>query len=275
MKLKEIPKSVFRSLQLRATPRSRLFQPAAAEVPVVVSFTSIPPRLPRVDLVVRSLLTQTRVPEKIVLWLPEPDLPKIPKRLQALVHDRFEIRPTPLTAPHKKLIHALEAFPGHVIVTCDDDLMYRRRWLESLYASHRQHPGCIIGHQLRRIRYDAQGNLLPYKAWTYQGPDTPAEAVMAIGAGGVLYPPGSLDERVQDRETFMELCPRADDLWFKMMGLLAGTRVVPPGEPVKEPIPIIGTQKYSLKKTNINQDQNRTQWEALTARFGCLPLPKS
>jgi hypothetical protein len=90
---------------------------------------------------------------------------------------------------------------------------------------------------------------------------------MAIGAGGVLYPPGSLDPRVQDRALFLELCPRADDLWFKMMGLLAGTVTRGTGKPTRPPLPIFGTQKYSLKKGNISKDENRMQWKALQEYF--------
>lgn len=272
MKLKEIPKSVFRSMQLRALSVKRLTQSRAPEVPVVVSFTSIAGRLGTVDLVVRSLLDQTVLPHKIILWLPDALRPLVPKRLEQLVHPRFEIRSTPLTEPHKKLIHALQAFPDLVVITCDDDLIYRRNWLETLYNTHREAPRAIVGHQLRRIRYGADGSLLPYKQWVYNAPGVRnSDAVMAIGAGGVLYPPAALDARVQEVDTFRKLCPRADDLWFKMMGLLAGTRVVAAAEAVGEPIPIFGTQKYSLKKTNIDRDENRLQWQALTDYFDRKP----
>lgn len=272
MKVKEIPKSLYRQFRLRATAVATLHQPSRPEAPVIVSLTSIPQRIRSVDLVIRSLLKQTLLPEKIVLWLPEALRGRVPEALKALEHNRFRMAFSPLTCPHKKLIHSLEEYPDNPIVTCDDDLMYPESWLEKLYRTHLEYPEDIIGHQIRYIRYAADGSLLPYPDWVVppDGGSNP-KAYMAVGAGGVLYPPGALDPRVQDREMFLELSPRADDLWFKMMGLLAGTRVRPSGDHSGEPIPILGSQKTSLKKTNINRDKNREQWVRLTEHFGLRP----
>lgn len=272
MKLKELPKSIVRHLSLRLTGAVRYVHAARPVVPVVVSLTSIPERLGTVDLVIRSLLAGTVLPERIVLYLPEELYGPMPSRLSELLHDRFEIRFTPLTCPHKKLIHTLERFPKSVIVTCDDDLMVPRKWLSLLYESHLKHPDCVIANQTRYIRYGEDGLPLPYKQWVYpeSGPLNPSR-VLAIGAGGVLYPPGSLDGRVQERELFLALCPRADDLWFKVMSLLAGTRVLAANRISGEPIPIMGTKKSALKHGNIDQDANRTQWIRLTEHFGLTP----
>ena len=79
---------------------------------------------------------------------------------------------------------------------------------------------------MRYIGRAADGTLLPYKEWVVPKDDLPdPRALMAIGAGGVMYPPGALDSQVQDVRLFLEICPKSDDLWFKAMGLLAGTCV--------------------------------------------------
>lgn len=268
MKLKEIPKSVYHTLRLRSLRPEKLKAGRGVAAPVVVTLTAIPSRMGRVDLVIRSLLDQDLPPAKIVLWLPESLRGSLPRHLTCLLGERFEIGYTPLTCPHKKLIHTLERYPYLPAVTCDDDMIYARTWLKELYEAHLQNPKCITGHQLRCIRYGADGALLPYKEWVLpKDGTTNPRALLAVGAGGVLYPPGSLDPRVQNRDLFMELCPRADDLWFKAMGLLAGTCIQ--GTPRKsgEPIPILGSQKTSLKKTNIGQDGNRAQWLQLEAYF--------
>ncbi len=269
MKLKEIPKSVFHSLRLRSLPAEKLKAGRGEAAPVVVTLTSIPSRMGRVDLVIRSLLDQDLPPAKIILWLPEALRGPLPRQLASLVGERFEIAYTPLTCPHKKLIHTLERYPDLPAVTCDDDMIYSRLWLRELYEAHLRNPQCITGHQLRCIRYGADGSLLPYKEWVLPKGELPnPRALLAVGAGGVLYPPGALDPRVQESALFLELCPRADDLWFKAMALLAGTCVQ--GTPGKsgEPIPIFGSQKTSLKKTNIGQDGNRSQWLQLESHFG-------
>ncbi|MBC2839960.1 hypothetical protein [Robiginitalea sp. SC105] len=272
MKVKEIPKSLYQSFRLRKLPADALKQAREQGTPLLVSLTSIPERIGSVDLVIRSLLVQEALPLKILLWLPESLRGRVPESLAILEHERFEISFSPLTCPHKKLIHTLERFPDLPVVTCDDDLMYPKNWLKKLYETHRKYPEDIVGHQVRYIRYGADGTPLPYADWVLPaGGGTNPRACLAIGAGGVLYPPGSLDSRVQDRETFLKLSPRADDLWFKMMALLAGTRVRQTLEQSPEPVPIIGSQKTSLKKTNINQDKNRSQWLALTGHFGVEP----
>lgn len=272
MKVKEIPKSLYQSFRLRNLPVGKLLQTDREALPLIVSLTSIPERLGSVDLVIRSLLDQASVPQKICLWLPDPLKGQVPESLAKLVHDRFEIAFSPLTCPHKKLIHTLERYPEGTIVTCDDDLMYPSQWLGSLYQAHLNHPKDIIGHQIRYIGYDADGKLLPYSQWVLPPGGAPdPRRVLAIGAGGVLYPPRSLDPRVQDRALFMKLSPRADDLWFKMMGLLVGTKTRGTDRKPGEPVPIMGSQKTSLKHTNIKADENRKQWLQLTEYFGIRP----
>jgi hypothetical protein len=90
---------------------------------------------------------------------------------------------------------------------------------------------------------------------------------MSIGYGGVLYPPGALHEDVQQRDIFLALTPRADDLWFKAMSLMAGTEVRRSSAPGRKPVPIWGTQRNSLKRTNVRRDGNTEQWRALYAHY--------
>ena len=46
---------------------------------------------------------------------------------------------------------------------------------------------------------------------------------MPVGHDGVLYPPGSLHQRVSDARDFTRLAPTADDLWLYWMAQLRGT----------------------------------------------------
>jgi hypothetical protein len=236
---------------------------------VAVSLTAIQSRMSRLDLVIRSLLEQDLVPAKIMLWLPESLHGPLPRHLEPLLGGRFEIAYTPLTCPHKKLIHTLERYPNLPVVTCDDDMIYPGGWLRELYETYLLHPECITAHQLRYIRYGSDGLLLPYSEWVLPAGDIPnPKALLAIGAGGVLYPPGSLDPRIQDRQLFLKLCPKNDDLWFKAMSLLAGSCIKGTPRASGEPIPIMGSQKMSLKKTNIGQGGNLIQWNSITDHFG-------
>ncbi|WP_306013361.1 MULTISPECIES: zinc-binding alcohol dehydrogenase [unclassified Allomuricauda] len=267
MKVKEIPVSLFHQAKLSWQSQRKLVA-NKKQVPVIVSLASIPSRLNIVHLTIRSILNQDVLPEKIVLWLHEDLKDSIPKSLNVLVGDLFSIKYADYFSSHRKLVEPLKLYPNKIIVTCDDDMMYRKNWLSKLYQAHENHPDHIIANQTRCITYGSDGELLSYKAWkpNESGCQNPL-LTLPIGAGGTLYPPDSMHKTVFNQELFLQLTPKADDLWFKAMGLLKGTKSIQAQNSGKEPIPIWGSQKVSLKKGNIGMDKNRTQWQALTDHF--------
>lgn len=267
MKVKEIPVSLFHQAKLSWQSQRKLIA-NKKQVPVIVSLASIPSRLNIVHLTIRSILNQDVLPEKIVLWLHEDLKDSIPKSLNVLVGDLFSIKYADYFSSHRKLVEPLKLYPNKIIVTCDDDMMYRKNWLSKLYQAHENHPDHIVANQTRCITYGSDGELLSYKAWkpNESGCQNPL-LTLPIGAGGTLYPPDSMHKTVFNQELFLQLTPKADDLWFKAMGLLKGTKSIQAQNSGKEPIPIWGSQKVSLKKGNIGMDKNRTQWQALTDHF--------
>ena len=115
---KELPPSLFHSLRLSLIPRSKLLSVRKEQLPVIVSLTSIPARFKRLHLVIRSLLTQSHHPKKIVLWINDEIKDKIPEKLLKLQGEIFQICYSPLNCSHRKLIHSLEKYPGEIIITC-------------------------------------------------------------------------------------------------------------------------------------------------------------
>ncbi|WP_339651656.1 zinc-binding alcohol dehydrogenase [uncultured Maribacter sp.] len=272
MKLKEIPVSIYTSIILSSLSVKSIVSKTKDEIPVIVSLTSIPERLQTLHLTIRSILNQDARPKKIILWLHKSLKNEIPSKLRILECDLFQIMYSDLTSSHRKLIHSLKLFPEEIIITCDDDMMYRSNWLRLLYYEHQLHPNDIIGNQTRYIRYTKEGELQSYKNWVYdESIYFNRTAVIPIGAEGVLYPPKTLSDTTTNYELFLALAPKADDLWFKVMALLNGTNSILAKNKAETPIPIIGSQKYSLKKSNIGGDKNRTQWLALTQYFNIKP----
>ncbi len=269
MKLRELPGALWHSLRLRF---ARPPEPARPTVPVTVTLTSIPSRLHALDLVVKSLLAQETPPERIVVWLHEDLRDSVPARVRRLEDDRFTIRFVPLTSSHKKLVFAVSEDPDRVHVTCDDDMIYPRDWLGRLWAGHLRHPEDIIANDVRAVRYDASGDPLPYERWRLAGDDTrqTAPEFMSVGWAGVLYPPNCFHPDVTNEELFLALTPRADDLWFKAMSHLGGTRVRRAPDPGAPPIPIPLTQGVALKRANVAEDRNRTQWAALMEAYDLI-----
>jgi hypothetical protein len=266
--IKELPISIIQSLKLMSLSSSKLLKAKKETIPVIISLTSIPSRFSTLHLVIKSLLIQDVGPIKIVLWLNEESRQAIPEKIAKLQSSLFEICFTSLKTSHKKLIHTIEKYPNNIVVTCDDDMIYRRNWLHLLFLEHRKHQAAIIGNRTVHINYDIDGNPLPYKMWNYpeSGSINP-KALMPIGAWGILYPPKSLSETTQDVNLFMKLAPKNDDLWFKAMALINGTQSRQAINLPKDPIPIIGTQKISLKSENVYRDKNYSQWKDLSEYF--------
>jgi len=265
MKLKEYPISFYNTLKLSAIPVSKL-NDKTNSVPVIVSLTTIESRLNKVHITLRSVMNQLVKPEKIVLWINENDKNKIPKSLEILTGDLLEIKYTTHRSSHKKLLPTLELFPDKVIVTCDDDLIYENTWLEKLYQTHLKYPKDIICNKARQIAVDENNKALDYKYWGYTDKNNFIKN-LAIGEGGILYPPHSLHPQITDYELALKLAPKNDDLWFKAMALINNTIVRLAENPAKKFIPIPGTQKISLKKINVVQNFNVDQWNDLTEYF--------
>ena len=270
MKVKAFFRSIFTSARLACISNDQLGKTASpAEVEVVISLTSIPSRLSSLHLTIKSLLNQSISFEKVVLWLHQDLKNNLPPVLEKLQGKRFEIHYCATTEPHRKLVETLKIHPDRIIVTCDDDYMYPKDWLFRLLVSWRHTPNDIVAHRCRKIGIK-NGEIRPYRNWHGESEGESSPLTLAVGWGGILFPPGSLDTRVLDRDTYIRLSPSADDLWYKAMATLKGTAMRKTRDPYPAPIPIIGLQSISLNKKNIGDDLNRVQLLALAKEYNLL-----
>ena len=119
------------------------------------------------------------------------------------------------------MIPALKDFPDDIIVTFDDDLLFRPELIERLLIGYEKYPEMIQCHRITNIFFDEAGNVktshIPY--------DKPTYLHKLTGCGSVLYPPHSLHKDVLREDKFMTLAPTSDDIWFWLMGVLNGRRV--------------------------------------------------
>jgi hypothetical protein len=267
VKVKSFFRSIFTTAKLACISNDQLGKNASpAEVEVVISLTSIPSRLSSLHLTIKSLLNQSISFEKIILWLHQDLKNELPPGLQELQGKRFEIHYSATTEPHRKLVETLKLHSDRVIVTCDDDYMYPKDWLSRLLESWRHTPDDIVAHRCRIIRLK-DGEIRAYRHWHGESAGESSPLTLTLGWGGVLFPPGSLDARVLDRDAYIRLSPTADDMWFKAMATLKGTAMRKTREPYPAPIPIIASQSMSLGRKNIGEDQNRVQILALAKEY--------
>lgn len=268
MKLKEYPKSFYHTWRLQLKAYNDFKIETKPKLPVIVSLTSIPSRLKGLTIVIKSILDQDQLPQKIILWLHEDLKSQIPTGLKKLTGEIFQIKYTTLKVSHKKLIHTIPLYPNLPIITIDDDFIYPKNLVSSLYQAHLKNPKIVIANFVRAISYNDLGNIEPYKQWIYnENIHQNSFFTIAVGGSGVIYPPRALHPHFNNENLFLKLAPKADDLWFKAMQILQGTKVKKNEYILPEPIPISGSQTIALKKENIGEDKNVVQWQQLQNHF--------
>lgn len=217
---------------------SGLAHRARRERPVVVALTSYPARIATAHQSIRSLFGQSRLPDKIVLYLAEQDFPNreadLPEPLTSMLWRDFEIHWVPRDLKsHKKYYWAFEEFSDCLVVTVDDDLIYRRTMLAELVEAHAVHPKAVIASRAHLMTFYDDGELKPYDEWiSFAAMEHPALVGtlsmrhFATTGAGTLFVPEILPELVHNVSIIEECCLYADDLWLKVVEAAAGIPVV-------------------------------------------------
>lgn len=229
---------------------------------IIISLTSYGARINTVHLTVLSLLNQSVKPNKVMLWLAEDEfvLAELPQKLLNLQQYGLEIAFCADIRSYKKLIPTLLRYPNKVIVTFDDDIIYPMNQLERLICEHQKYPEAIICNRAHKVSKDKCGEVLPYSQWYLDNDELlPCVELVPIGIGGVLYPINSLHQEVLNQQAFMELCPHADDIWFKVMALKNNTLTKVVDQPMAyiNYFHIPNSQENSLWRSNKNKNDQQ------------------
>lgn len=236
---------------------------------MVVSLTSYPPRFPTLALTLKSLLMQSPKPTVLVLWVTAEDFALLPQDVLNLADFGLTIKTCEDLRSYKKLMPSLSEFPSLPIVVCDDDTYYWPTWLQSLYSGwsgNRNEVACLRPHLIKTA---PKGDVLPYREWEYETDSImPSRKIFPTGCGGILFPPGVFDERVFDKEVFMSICSRADDVWFYWMAALNGAIFKKvPGR--RYFVTWSGSQQVSLVSVNAQSNNlNDLQIASMIEKYG-------
>lgn len=220
---------------------------------LIVSLTSYPPRFPTVRKTLESLRRQSVRPDRIVLWVANGEADDIPDDVKDLQsRGVIEVREYRDIRSYKKIIPALAEWPDAFIVTADDDLYFEKTWLEQLVRGVEPGQKVIVCRRAHMPTRKA-GLLRPYTEWEWEftGGEQVFDDLFPTSGAGALYPPGSLHDKVFDEETFLSLCPTADDVWLYCMARMAGSRFKQVG-PGFAQISWEGTQEVSLMAENLS-----------------------
>lgn len=237
------------------------------EVPIIVSMTTYGPRMKTADIAIGAILRQTMKPDKIVVALSENDANNLSSYMKTLKNKGLVeiLACEDLKSPHMKYYYTMKKYPDAIIITVDDDILYRKDLIESLYKSYEMHKDCVSALRVHRIRLGSDGKLMPYNSWKlrdskYVG--IPRHDLFATGVGGVLYPPKLLYKDIFELDVIKKYCLKADDIWLKVMELLSGTKVVLAD--IQQPLTYIdNTQEVGLFNTNVALNANDEQFKGL------------
>ena len=226
---------------------------------IIASLTSYPARFDILSVTIKSILLQSMKADKVILWLgSDSKNAELPGNIVELKKYGLEIRLVDDNImPHKKYFYAMQEFPNDIIITFDDDVVYSPFTISSLIKTHFAFPECVCARRVHRIIFE-DGVMIPYNKWEFNCTSLkkPSYMLFATGIGGVLYPPNSLYKCALDIERVKNECLRADDVWLKVMEMLAETKVTWTRCLLIVPPDVKQNQSIGLAQGNVNRNQN-------------------
>lgn len=238
---------------------------------IIISLTTYNKRYHSVYYALKSLLLQTVKPDRIIVWLDE-DIPenRITPQMSALKQYGVEYRYTNLNLkPHTKYYYAMQEFPDDIIITADDDLIYPQSMVKELVNTYKKYPSAVCARRVHLMTFDTNGNLKEYNNWKYEYRrlKTPSHLLCATGVGGVLYPPHILPDEAFSVDNIKQYCPKADDIWLKVMEVKNKVKVVWAKNFLVLPPIIKSSQEYKLSNENVTLRRNDIYIQDLREKY--------
>lgn len=259
---------------------------------ISVNLTTTGQRLHLCRIALISLLLQSRLPDRINLWVSrEPylrdkgitdqrTLDELLAALPAAERHRVYIGWVANTGPYRKLIPALrQAAMDDVLITADDDIYYGRDWLRLLLQRFEYSGGQPVAARVRRQACNILGGTTSYLYWNVMAePEEVSEGfVVTFGGGAVLTRDMFRSEDIAS-EAYLEISPTADDLWYSRMLRNAGRRILVSPDALAELTFLIHRDGLG-NENNLNVRSLLTRirfrvWDSVVGRLG-LPVSEN
>jgi hypothetical protein len=207
--------------------------------------------------VLRSLLDQSEAADRIVLALPE-------------ATQRGEAYPSPEMldfpfgvdvvrcqddGPATKLLPTLKLERSSVLIVVDDDVIYPRRFIETLLSAHRRRPEAALGFRGVQL---VEGVRFPDLTHVFAtGIDAPKPVDILFGTWGYLLPPNALGEAVHDFSGAPAQVRWVDDVWISGHLARAGVpRLVVSADelPLETPVSLRSALTTGVNKSGDNDE---------------------
>ncbi|MGX2983497.1 hypothetical protein [Helicobacter sp. 23-1045] len=201
----------------------------------IASLTTFPARIGILKYALHSIFSQNLAAKKVILVLSKAEFDeanaKIPQEVLEFQKYGLEIMWVAQNLrQYNKIIPILRAFPNENIITIDDDIYYDKKTFETLWRAHLSDKSAIWAHKSRIVPFSAtkiddffEWKIIRKRNKKWQ--NRPRFDIFLEGCGGVFYPPNSLHCDVCDEKKFMNLAPKADDIWLWAMAVIKGTKI--------------------------------------------------
>lgn len=243
------------------------------KIKVIASMTSFPARIEYVHIALKSLMTQSYKPDRIILWLANEQFPEheLPEQLLELQKYGLEIKWCDDLYGHKKYYYCLlNQQPNEVIITFDDDIIYPVDAIKRLMIKHEKYPNCIICERAQAIDYERDGTLKNPGRWktiSNIGYKKPSYSLNPSPGGGCLIPYNGFYKDAKNEKKIRELAYKNDDLWYMFMAAENGIRTVKTQKYHKPFSLIIGSQTVQMATENVVGNRNQIIMDGLIKEY--------
>lgn len=202
----------------------------AGDAAILISLTSYYKRFDIVYLVIESLFQQNYQGKyEIIFSISREDIDKfggMPKNIENLIRRGLKVKIfNENIKSYKKAFYVADQNDTKSIITVDDDVYYPSWWLQVMMKSAVDNPNVVMAYRGHYI-VNENNSIMNYVDWINNSDrlfDNQAlYSFMPTGTSGVYYPVGALNGLAASKEQFLELCPHADDLWFKYITVMNG-----------------------------------------------------
>lgn len=146
-----------------------------------ICFSTIPSRFKSLDVIIQSFREQTRVPDKLIITVPEKyhrfsyeksEIESICEKYSDFVHLLFVNEDYGPATKIYGALRSLELYPNSYVMVCDDDAIYHSELVES-YVKAIEHQGDCAWAPVKNIEHNANDLKLPtHHIHKLQGVDT-------------------------------------------------------------------------------------------------------
>lgn len=233
----------------------------AERVPVVVSLTTYPERFDSIKETLKSLLCQTVIPYKIVVWLgSDCKNYSINEIFENEIRAGIEFKEdkNKNIYSHKKYYYSMQYYSNYPIILVDDDLIYPTNMIESLWKMHRQHPNCIIARRVHKIKWDSNDCIAPYTEWngSHKEYNKKIYGYFFTSGAGTLFPKSYYKKEIFNLDEINTLTPFADDVWLNFMAYKFKIPLVLIKNGIPMPATVKGSQNSALAYENYGNNRN-------------------